>query len=60
MESVEPKTKPLNLPTGVELNGNLLRIVFYYQGKRYRESFGLSSYKTKYQFCQAKAGSDSI
>ncbi|MBF4405841.1 DUF3596 domain-containing protein, partial [Vibrio anguillarum] len=51
---MEPKTKPLSLSTGIELNGNLLRIVFYYQGKRYRESLGLAPTKQNISFARQK------
>ncbi|MBJ6911365.1 DUF3596 domain-containing protein, partial [Vibrio cholerae] len=44
----------LNLPTGVELNGRLLRIVFYYKGKRYRESLGLPPTKQNINFARQK------
>ncbi len=42
------------LPTGVELNGRMLRISFYYRGKRHRESLGLSPTKQNIKFAKQK------
>lgn len=44
----------LELPSGVELHGNKLRIVFYNNGKRYRESLGLAPTKQNVSFAERK------
>ncbi|GIA48455.1 integrase-related protein [Vibrio cholerae] len=43
-----------NLPSGIEVHGNSLRIVFYYNGKRYRESLGLTPNKQNINFARQK------
>lgn len=42
------------LPKGVELHGNTLRIFFYNNGKRYRESLGLPPTKQNINFAKLK------
>lgn len=42
------------LPPGIEVHGNYLRIVFYYKGKRYRESLGLPPTKQNINFASRK------
>ncbi|MFO6424166.1 Arm DNA-binding domain-containing protein [Motilimonas sp. KMU-193] len=44
----------LNLPAGIECHGLTLRIVFYYRGKRYRESLGLKINKQNIKFANSK------
>lgn len=44
----------LSLPSGLEYHGNSLRIVFYYQGKRYRETLGLHATKQNIKFANGK------
>jgi integrase len=44
----------LDLPTGIELNGNSLRIVFHYRGKRYRETLGIPATKKNITFAKQK------
>lgn len=43
-----------NLPSGVEVRGNSLRISFYYKGKRHRESLGLPPTKQNINFAKQK------
>ncbi|MDW2310590.1 site-specific integrase [Vibrio sp. 1075] len=43
-----------NLPSGVEVRGNSLRISFYYKGKRHRESLGLPPTKQNVNFAKQK------
>ncbi|MBY8010471.1 site-specific integrase [Vibrio fluvialis] len=43
-----------NLPTGIEVRGNSLRISFYYKGKRHRESLGLPPTKQNINFAKQK------
>ncbi|MFV0446934.1 MAG: tyrosine-type recombinase/integrase [Vibrio sp.] len=43
-----------NLPSGVEVHGNTLRIVFYINGKRFRESLGLAPTKQNINFAKKK------
>ncbi|WWM74915.1 DUF3596 domain-containing protein [Vibrio cholerae] len=43
-----------NLPSGVEIRGNSLRISFYYMGKRRRESLGLPPTKQNINFAKQK------
>ncbi|BBM66314.1 integrase [Vibrio alfacsensis] len=42
------------LPPGIELHGGSLRIVFYINGKRYRESLGLGPTKQNINFAKRK------
>ncbi|NOH98385.1 DUF3596 domain-containing protein [Vibrio sp. 99-70-13A1] len=44
----------LKLPPGIEYHGLSLRIVFYYNGKRYRESLGLKVTKQNIKFASNK------
>lgn len=44
----------VKLPTGVEIHGKSLRIVFSHDGKRRRESLGLPPTKQNIKFAQAK------
>ncbi|GLT13858.1 tyrosine-type recombinase/integrase [Vibrio algivorus] len=44
----------IKLPTGVELNGGSLRIVFYQNGKRYRETLGIPPTKQNITFAKQK------
>ncbi|MGZ9899845.1 Arm DNA-binding domain-containing protein [Shewanella gaetbuli] len=46
--------RSLTLPTGIECHGTALRIVFYYNGKRYRESLGLEFNKQNLKFASHK------
>ncbi|MDQ2107641.1 MULTISPECIES: site-specific integrase [unclassified Vibrio] len=43
-----------NLPSGIEVRGNSLRISFYYNGKRHRESLGLPPTKQNINFARQK------
>ncbi|ELP2650069.1 site-specific integrase [Vibrio fluvialis] len=43
-----------NLPSGIEVRGNSLRISFYYRGKRHRESLGLPPSKQNINFAKQK------
>ncbi|HDY7534883.1 TPA: site-specific integrase [Vibrio vulnificus] len=43
-----------NLPPGIEVRGNSLRISFYYKGKRRRESLGLPPTKQNISFVRQK------
>ncbi|MFH0263840.1 tyrosine-type recombinase/integrase [Vibrio barjaei] len=42
------------LPQGVEVHGNYIRLVFYYRGRRYRESLRLPVTKQNIQFARLK------
>ncbi|MCG7588279.1 Arm DNA-binding domain-containing protein, partial [Photobacterium sp. OFAV2-7] len=49
--------KPTNnnvMPTGVEVHGSSLRVVFLYRRKRYRESLGLPPTKANIKFAAGK------
>lgn len=47
-------SNPVKTPTGVEINGKLLRIVFHYRSKRCRESLGLAPTKQNIAFAKQK------
>lgn len=47
-------SNPVKTPTGVEINGKLLRIVFHYKAKRCRESLGLMPTKQNIAFAKQK------
>ncbi len=44
----------LKLPTGVEINGKTLRIWFIFNGKRYRETLGITNTKPNIKFAKQK------
>ncbi|AUI88123.1 hypothetical protein BS333_17335 [Vibrio azureus] len=44
----------VKLPTGIEIHGRRLRIIFFYKGKRRRESLGLVASKQNIQFASRK------
>ncbi|WP_153448769.1 site-specific integrase [Vibrio algicola] len=44
----------IELPKGIEIHGNKLRIIFYNNGKRYREALGLEPTKQNINFASRK------
>ncbi|TXZ86122.1 DUF3596 domain-containing protein, partial [Vibrio cholerae] len=54
MEQMASNAVTDNLPSGVEIRGNSLRISFYYMGKRRRESLGLPPTKQNINFAKQK------
>ncbi|WP_047047154.1 tyrosine-type recombinase/integrase [Vibrio mexicanus] len=48
------KKPPVELPTGIEVHGNSIRIAFSYMGVRYRETLGLSPNKQNLMFASRK------
>ncbi|MDW3058688.1 tyrosine-type recombinase/integrase [Vibrio sp. 1978] len=49
-----PRSDVNSLPSGIECHGHSLRIVFYYKGKRHRESLGLPPTKQNINFARSK------
>ncbi|WP_273859385.1 site-specific integrase [Photobacterium sp. GSS17] len=49
-----PNASLNNLPPGIEVHGNHLRIVFYHKGKRFRETLGLPPTKQNINFAMRK------